>query len=111
MIRRVSLSRPLHIEYTRPLRCYVRGHTGELIQLEINTLVRLNELGHRISTNSKGQSISQGTGWDSVYACIAKASCISSTNTFPDKKATSARAFRAAAGAYYNSPVVIVTRA
>ena len=82
---------------------------GELIHIEIKTLVRFNGVGHCISTDCEGQSIRRGTGGEYVYVCFAEASRVSFTDIFPDQRATIARALRAAAVAYYNSFRVTVT--
>ena len=89
--------------------CYARDHMGELIHIEIKTLVRFNGVGHCISTDCEGQSIRRGTGGEYVYVCFAEASRVSFTDIFPDQRATIARALRAAAVAYYNSFRVTVT--
>jgi transposase InsO family protein len=110
ILRRLGLNRIAALEPAEPIRRYEREHPGELIHIDIKKLGRFDRVGHRITGDRRGQSKSRGIGWEFVHVCIDDASRIAFSQILPDEKKESAVAFLKAAGAYYQSLGVTVTR-
>jgi len=110
VLTRAGLSRLKDLEPAEPVRRYERGAPGELIHIDIKKLGRFDRVGHRITGDRTGQSLSRGIGWEFVHVCIDDASRIAFSQILPDERRESAVAFLLAAIAYYASLGVAVSR-
>jgi transposase InsO family protein len=110
ILRQAGLSRLRDLEPAAPIRRYQYAEPGGLIHLDIKTLGRSDQAGHRVTGNRQGQSNSRGVGWEYVHVCVDDASRLAFTAIHGDQKATSAVAFLGAAIAYYTSLGITVTR-
>jgi transposase InsO family protein len=109
-LKRAGLSRLSDIEPAEPVRRYEREHPGEMIHIDIKKLGRFERVGHRITSDRKGQSNSRGIGWEFVHVCIDDASRLAFSQILPDEKKESAIAFLKAAVAFYACPGITVER-
>ncbi|MCP4738775.1 MAG: IS481 family transposase, partial [Bosea sp.] len=109
VLRRARLSRMRDLDPVEPARRYERAHPGDLIHVDIKTLNRFSEPGHRV-TGDRGGSRSIGAGWEFAHVCIDDASRLAFVEMKPDEKAVSAVAFLRAAVAYYGHLGVTVAR-
>ncbi len=110
VLKRAGLSRLKDIDPAEPVRRYERAHPGEMIHIDIKKLGRFERIGHRITGDRTGQSLSRGVGWEFVHVAIDDASRIAFSQILPDEKKESAVAFLSAAIAYYASLGIAVTR-
>jgi transposase InsO family protein len=110
VLRRLGLHRLQSLEPAEPVRRYERENPGELIHIDIKKLGCFNKIGHRITGDRTGQSISRGAGWEFVHVCIDDASRIAFAEIMPNEKKESAIAFLAAALAYYRKLGIRVER-
>ena len=109
-LRRLGLNRLKALEPAEPVRRYQREHPGEMIHIDIKKLGRFSRIGHRITGDRTGQSLTRGIGWEYVHVCIDDRSRLAFSQILPDERKHSAVAFLEAAVAYYKSFGVIVER-
>lgn len=110
ILKRAGLSRLKDIAPAEPVRRYERALPGEMIHIDIKKLGRFERVGHRITGNRIGQSLSRGVGWEFVHVSIDDASRIAFGQILPDERKESAVAFLTAAITYYANLGVTVTR-
>ena len=110
VLARAGLSRLKDLEPAEPVRRYERDEPGDMIHIDIKKLGRFDRVGHRITGNRTGQSLSRGIGWEFVHVCIDDASRVAFSRILPDERKESAVAFLQAAIAYYASLGVTVSR-
>jgi transposase InsO family protein len=110
VLQRAGLARLRDLEPAEAVQRYQYAEPGGLIHLDIKTLGRFEQAGHRVTGDRRGQSNSRGIGWEYVHVGIDDASRLAFTAIHDDQKATSAVAFLTAAIAYYNSLGITVTR-
>lgn len=110
VLARAGLSRLKDIEPAEPVRRYERAYPGEMIHIDIKKIGRFDRVGHRITGDRTGQSLSRGIGWEYVHVCIDDASRVAFSQILPDERKESAVAFLTAAIAYYASLGVTVSR-
>lgn len=110
VLARAGLSRLKDIEPAEPVRRYERDAPGDMIHIDIKKLGRFDRVGHRITGDRTGQSLSRGIGWEFVHVCIDDASRVAFSQILPDERKESAVAFLKAAIAYYASLGVTVSR-
>ena len=108
ILRRLGLNKLNALKPAKPLRRYEREHPSELIH--IKKLVKFDGVGHRISSDRKGQCNHRGIGWEFVHVCIDDASRVAFAQVMPDDTNQSAVAFLNAAVAYYRNLGVKVAR-
>ena len=108
ILRRLGLNRIRDIEPPEPIRRYERDSPGELIHLDIKTLARFHQVGHRMTGNRRQNS--NGAGWESVHVCIDDHSRIAYVEVLPDEKQGCVVAFFENCLAYYARLGVKVAR-
>ena len=72
VLRRRGLGRLPPATPPPPIRRYERAHPGELVHVDIKSLVRIERVGHRIHGDRRTRVI--GAGWEHVHVCIDDAS-------------------------------------
>jgi transposase len=111
ILQRRGLNKLSALEPAEPVRRYEREKPGEMIHVDIKKLGRFNKIGHRITSDRRGQSNSRGVGWEYVHVAIDDHSRIAFAKVMPSEKKRSATTFLKAAVAYYESLGIKVERA
>jgi len=114
ILLRLGLNRLSALEPAEPVRRYERERPGEMIHLDIKKLGRIDGIGHRITSDRRGQSNlrarGKGPGWEFVHVAIDDASRIAFAKVMNNERRRSATAFLKAALAYYESLGIKVER-
>ena len=107
---RLGLNRPKAQDPKPEIIRYEREHPGDLINIDIKKLGRIDGVGHRITGDRNGQSSKRGTGWEYLHVAIEDASRLACTAMMHDKKKESAVASVEAAIAWFKAHGVVVER-
>lgn len=110
VLARAGLSRLKVLEPAAPVRRYERERPCEMIHIDIKKLGRFDRVGHRITGDRNGQSLSRGVGWEFVHVAIDDASRVAFSQILPDEKKQRAIAFLKATLAYYAGLGIAVER-
>src|SRR5580698_2471581 len=114
ILQRLGLNKIKALEPAEPVRRYERERPGEMIHLDIKKLGRIDGIGHRITSDRRGQSNrrarGEGLGWEFVHVAIDDNSRIAFAKIMPNERKRSATAFLKAALAYYESLGIKVER-
>jgi transposase InsO family protein len=101
LLRRHRLHRLELLDPPPPVRRYERALPGELIDLDIKKLARIERPSHRVTGNRR--DLVKGAGWEYVHVAIDDASRIAFARIMPDEGKQSAIAFLQAALSYFRS--------
>ena len=108
VLRRRGLGRLKALDPKPEVIRYQREQPGELIQLAIKKLDRINGAGHRLTGDRTQRS--RGIGWDFLHVCVDDASRLAYTEILPDERKESAVAFLERAIAWFATLGVTVER-
>lgn len=81
VLRRRALNRLPPLTAPEPVRRYERERPGELLHLDIKTLGRIGQVGHRI--HGQRRRCTRGIGWEHVHVCIDDASRVAYVEVLP----------------------------
>jgi hypothetical protein len=74
VLKRLGLSKLSALEPAAPVRRYGRDKPGEMIHIDIKKLGRIEGVGHRITSDRRGQSNrrarGEGIGWEFVHVAV-----------------------------------------
>ena len=99
VLRRRGLGRLPPLQAPEPPRRYERERPGELLHLDIKTLGRIGQVGHRIHGDRRRGSV--GIGWEHVHVCIDDASRVAYVEVLPGLGKTDAIGFLERAVAWF----------
>jgi transposase InsO family protein len=81
VLRRHGLGRLPALTAAEPVRRYERERPGELLHLDIKTLGRIGQIGHRI--HGQRRQCTRGIGWEHVHVCVDDASRVAYVEVLP----------------------------
>jgi transposase InsO family protein len=81
VLRRRGVSRLPPLTAPEPVRRYERERPGELLHLDIKTLGRIGQVGHRI--HGERRQCTRGIGWEHVHVCVDDASRVAYVEVLP----------------------------
>ena len=81
VLRRRGLGRLPALAPAEPIRRYERERPGELLHVDIKTLGRIGQVGHRI--HGERRRCTRGIGWEHVHVCIDDASRVAYVEVLP----------------------------
>ena len=114
VLRRRGLGRLAALEPRVPARRYERERAGELIHIDIKKLGRIDDVGHRITGDRRGQSnrraAGRGLGWEYLHVAIDDRSRLAYTQVLPSERKEDAIAFLQSSLAWFKSHGVTVER-
>ena len=114
VLRRRGLGRLAALDLRPPARRYERDRPGELIDIDIKKLGRIDGVGHRITGDRTGQSNrrarGQGLGWEYLHVAVDDRSRLAYTQVLPSERKQDAIAFFLSSLAWFASHGVIVER-
>lgn len=99
VLRRRGLGRLPTLAPPEPVRRYERQRPGELLHLDIKTLGRIGQIGHRI--HGERRQCSRGVGWEHVHVCVDDASRVAYVEVLSTLTQTDAVAFLDRAVAWF----------
>jgi transposase InsO family protein len=81
VLRRHGLGRLPALAPPEPVRRYERERPGELLHLDIKSLGRIGQVGHRIHGDRRTRI--RGIGWEHVHVCVDDASRVAYVELLP----------------------------
>jgi transposase InsO family protein len=81
VLRRHRLGRLPAVTPPEPVRRYERERPGELLHIDIKSLGRIGQIGHRIHGDRRTRS--RGIGWEHVHVCVDDASRVAYVELLP----------------------------
>src|SRR5262245_4033862 len=108
VLRRHGLGKLKPIEEKPPIRRYERAWPGELVHVDIKTLGRIGQIGHRIT--GIGQHQTRGIGGDHAHVCIDDASRLAYVEILPTQQQADTVGFMGRAVAWFAARGVRVER-
>jgi transposase InsO family protein len=108
VLRRHGLGRLPAVTAPEPIRRYERERPGELLHLDIKTLGRIGQIGHRI--HGQRRQCSRGIGWEHVHVCVDDASRVAYVETLPTLTHPDAVGFLERAVAWFARHGVVAER-
>jgi transposase InsO family protein len=99
VLRRRGRGRLPALTPPEPVRRYERDRPGELLHLDIKTLGRIGQIGHRI--HGERSRCSRGVGWEHVHVCVDDASRVAYVEVLPTLTQTDAVGFLEPAVAWF----------
>jgi transposase InsO family protein len=81
VLRRHGLGRLPALTPPEPVQRYERARPGELLHLDIKTLGRIGQIGHRVHGDWRRKS--RGIGWEHVHVCVDDASRVAYVELLP----------------------------
>jgi transposase InsO family protein len=99
VLRRRGLGRLPALTAVEPVRRYERERPGELLHLDIKTLGRIGQVGHRI--HGQRRQCTRGIGWEHVHVCVDDASRVAYVEVLPTLTQTDAIGFLDRAVAWF----------
>jgi transposase InsO family protein len=91
VLRRCGLGRLPAATPAEPVRRYERARPGELLHLDIKSLGRIGQIGHRIHGDRRTRI--RGIGWEHVHVCVDDASRVAYVEVLPTLAQADAAAF------------------
>jgi transposase InsO family protein len=88
VVRRHGLGRLPPVTAPPPVIRYERARPGELLHVDIKTLGRIGQIGHRIHGDQRRRS--RGVGWEHAHVCIDDASRVAYVELRPTATAADA---------------------
>lgn len=101
VLRRHGLGRLPALTLPEPVQRYERARAGELLHLDIKTLGRIGQVGHRVHGDWRRKS--RGIGWEHVHVCVDDASRVAYVELLPTLQHADAVGFLARAVAWFAS--------
>jgi transposase-like protein len=108
VLRRHGLGRLPPVTAPEPIRRYERERPGELLHLDIKTLGRIGQVGHRI--HGQRRRCTRGIGWEHVHVCVDDASRVAYVETLPTLAHVDAVGFLERAVAWFARHGVVAER-
>ena len=81
VLRRQGLGRLPALTPTEPVRRYERERPGELLHIDIKSLGRIGQVGHRIHGDRRTRI--RGIGWEHVHVCVDDRSRVAYVELLP----------------------------
>jgi transposase InsO family protein len=81
VLRRHGLGRLPAVAPTEPVRRYERARPGELLHVDIKSLGRIGQVGHRIHGDRRTRI--RGIGWEHVHVCVDDRSRVAYVELLP----------------------------
>jgi transposase InsO family protein len=108
VLRRCGVGRLPPLTVPEPVRRYERERPGELLHLDIKTLGRIGQVGHRI--HGQRRRCTRGIGWEHVHVCVDDASRVAYVETLPTLAHPDAVGFLERAVAWFARHGVVAER-
>jgi transposase InsO family protein len=108
VLRRRGLGRLSNLDPKPEVIRYQRERPGELLHIDVKKLGRIDGIGHRITSDRRGQK--RGTGWEFLHVCVDDAARLAYTEILPDERQASAVAFLERSLAWFASLGITVER-
>ena len=81
VLRRYGLGRLPAVTPPEPVRRYERARPGELLHVDIKSLGRIGQIGHRIHGDRRARI--RGIGWEHVHVCVDDRSRVAYVELLP----------------------------
>ena len=101
-LSRLGLGRMRNLELKPPVQRYEWEHKGDLIHIDIKSLARFREVGHRI-TGDRQQGRSYGVGYDKVHVAVDDANRLAYLEVLADEQKPTVIGFLSQAVAWFNA--------
>ena len=104
-LSRLGLGRLRNLEPKVPVQSYEWERPGDLIHIDIKSLVRFRKVGHRI-TGDRQRGRSYGVGYDKIHVAVDDATRLAYVEVQADEQKPTVIGFLSRAVAWFNGQVV-----
>jgi hypothetical protein len=108
--KREGLGRLARLGAEEPERRYERARPGELVDVDVKKLGRIQQVGKRVTGRRLPHAYARGAGWDYVHVCVDDATRLAYAEILADECPETAIAFLRRAVAYLDSLGIRVER-
>jgi len=100
-LSRLGLGRLRNLEPKPPVQRYEWERPGDLIHIDVKSLARVRQVGHRI-TGDRQQGRSYGVGYDMVHVAVDDATRLAYVEAMADEQTSTVTGFLSRAIAWFN---------